>query len=239
MACCLLCAYIVAYCLQDTPVLSGSVSKPQEPAVTPMVSFGQQPLSVAPAEVAAARVQQQSLPTSVPSPNRTMLSAHSSAALARSVGGSAAQPAWTTIASSAPDRADGIAAPVTYVALPPKRTAPAQPAATSATYQPVSAPKAGAPRRPGEIETTWQTWLDQYYQDNPTIANGDLSGLEAWWNQNFGGGAVPGIYDDFYEWAASQLPLSDGVGLLLLGAMLCAWRRNKRIKKQLTDNRSL
>ena len=82
----------------------------------------------------------------------------------------------------------------------------------------VSQPMATRRRAPGTIggdSGSWQGWLDDYYGDTG-LPEGDLSGLNKWWNENIGGGNTPNIYDDFYNWAKDKYtPLSDGIWILL------------------------
>lgn len=97
----------------------------------------------------------------------------------------------------------------------------------SALSQSMSPRKVG-PGAGGSIESTWQSWLDEY-------GSTDLSGLEDWWYNKYGGAGYPeDAFRDFYDWA-NPTPLSDGVEmflclLLLYGAVLYNRVRTNRPK---------
>ncbi len=101
-----------------------------------------------------------------------------------------------------------------YVATPQYSSSP-----VSVVTQPSAVLQMASQRKaPGTIGGTWEDWLNRYYGDTGK-EEGDLSGLNDWWNDNFGGGFTPGnAYDDFYDWANGKYntPLSDGMGVLLL-----------------------
>lgn len=102
-----------------------------------------------------------------------------------------------------------------YVAMPQYSSSP-----VSVVTQPSAiGVRQAAPQRkaPGTIGGTWEDWLNRYYGDTGK-EEGDLSGLNDWWNKNFGGGMMPDLgYDDFYDWANGKYntPLSDGMWILL------------------------
>lgn len=84
-----------------------------------------------------------------------------------------------------------------------------------ATSGPMKAPGVFDPE---EGVGTWDTWLSEYYTKTGK-AEGDLSGLQAWWNSTYGGsGYGPDIWTGFLAWAESQysFPLSDGICVLLI-----------------------
>lgn len=85
------------------------------------------------------------------------------------------------------------------------------------TYAPSTPSLAPTVRRlggMGTIESTWQSWLDEY---NATGQPLTTEGLAAWWNATYGGddGYPPDLFDEFSQWA---IPMGDGVGIGLLFA---------------------
>lgn len=73
-----------------------------------------------------------------------------------------------------------------------------------------------------DVGSVWQQWLDEYYATGAT----DLSGLEAWWQSNYGSGYTPDIYTEFAKWA---MPVGDSVGFcLLLAVVYILWKQIKR-----------
>lgn len=79
-----------------------------------------------------------------------------------------------------------------------------------------------APVLGGDVGSVWQQWLDEYYATGAT----DLSGLEAWWQSNYGSGYTPDIYTEFAKWA---MPMEDSLGFCLLLTMVYVlWKRIKR-----------
>ena len=74
-----------------------------------------------------------------------------------------------------------------------------------------------------DVGSVWQQWLDEYYATGAT----DLSGLEAWWQGEYGNGYTPDIYTEFAKWA---MPVGDSVGLcLLLAVVYVLWKQIKRV----------
>ncbi len=65
----------------------------------------------------------------------------------------------------------------------------------------------------GGMSSVWQSWLDEYYA---STGNSDLSGLEAWWQSEYGSGYTPDIYNDFAQWA---VPVGDATGFCLFLVM--------------------
>ncbi len=84
----------------------------------------------------------------------------------------------------------------------------------------------------GGMSSVWQSWLDEYYA---STGNSDLSGLEAWWQSEYGSGYTPDIYNDFAQWA---VPVGDATGFCLFLAMVCflytTCKRNRE-KDQVTQ----
>ena len=79
-----------------------------------------------------------------------------------------------------------------------------------------------APVIGGGIGSVWQQWLDEYYATGAT----DLSGLEAWWYEQYGDGYTPDIYTDFAQWA---VPLNDANAFcILLAITYLLWITMKR-----------
>ena len=155
---------------------------------------------------------QVAVPLSVPSV-ATSAVATTSSAVTRSVSGGVAHYAAPVV----PDMTNRQhTTAYTYVATPQHSSSP-----VSVVTQPSAVRvRQAAPQRkaPGTVGSTWEDWLKQYYGDTGK-GEGDLSGLNDWWNDNFGGGFTPGnAYDDFYDWANGKYntPLTDGMGVLLL-----------------------
>lgn len=90
-----------------------------------------------------------------------------------------------------------------------------------------------APQRkaPGTIGGNWEDWLNRYYGDTGK-QEGDLSGLNDWWNDNLGGGFTPGnTYDDFYDWAKMQYtPVADATLMLVVLLLLYGVALDKRVR---------
>lgn len=77
-----------------------------------------------------------------------------------------------------------------------------------------------APRKApgtGGVKTQWETWLDEWEADGHD--RNDPTGLEEWWYQNYGDGANPDIFGDFYNYYFG-VPLADGISVLILMAIL-------------------
>ena len=65
----------------------------------------------------------------------------------------------------------------------------------------------------GGVRTQWETWLDEW--EAAGHDRNDPTGLEEWWYENYGDGANPNIFDDFYSYYFST-PVGDGVWVMML-----------------------
>lgn len=79
-----------------------------------------------------------------------------------------------------------------------------------------------APVLGGSVGSVWQQWLDEYYATGAT----DLSGLEAWWQNEYGSGYTPDIYTEFEKWA---MPLPDGGFVYMLLLSMYVLIKSKRL----------
>ena len=139
--------------------------------------------------------------------------AATSSAVTRSLAGGTADYAMPGINITA--YSNQIVTPVyAYATAPQRSSGVASGVAPQNTVQSISRRK--TPGTIGGNAGAWQGWLDDYYGDTG-LPDGDLSGLNKWWNENIGGGTVPGdAYDKFYDWAKGKYtPLPDGTLLLL------------------------
>lgn len=88
----------------------------------------------------------------------------------------------------------------------------------------------GPVKAPGSITNTWQGWLDEYYGTG--YAEGDISGLQAWWDDTYGNSGIypQSAWDDFYKHVLSTLaPIEDGWLLLLVFASIYVLIRKRKI----------
>ena len=81
----------------------------------------------------------------------------------------------------------------------------------------------------GGVKTQWETWLDEWEADGHD--RNDPTGLEEWWYQNYGDGANPDIFGEFYSYYFST-PLPDGLCVLMILTaiymLIVEKKRNKR-----------
>ena len=92
---------------------------------------------------------------------------------------------------------------------------------------------ASARRSPGTggILDQWEEWYQAWlsYNQNQGTDPNDLSGLEDWWYANYGNGANPDVYHDFYEY---YFGMADGSMLLLFLLGIYAFVKTINLKKE-------
>ncbi len=166
------------------------------------------------------------------SSNSTILFHHKlSASKTQSYGGSQAlsapqstsrSPIGSTSSQSAAPQMQSVSLPVIYA---PHMTY----AFNQQNVERMSARKAPG----GSIEDSWESWYRQYVSDT---GSEDLSGLEAWWNLNFGSGYPPDIFNAWKAWVELNhpfgTPMPDGIWVLLFMIVLFAILRVRKNVKQ-------
>lgn len=160
----------------------------------------------------------------------TLFNHRASSAVARTYGGSAyglatgvRQNGHVRTATSAVQPGSFVSAPVLY---PVNANI-----AVAGQYKPQASLSVRKAPGTGGVKTQWETWLDEWEAEGNN--RNDPTGLEEWWYANYGDGANPDIFGEFYNYYFST-PLPDGLCVLMvLTGIYLLIVEKKRIKRYL------